>query len=243
MPHGGPDWGTAGPLGTVYTVEDMAELAVRLGSFVTFDRRGNVIFLDDFASLTKTAYWRLGGGGGGTVNISNLWVLYGQSSCKLVAEANDWVEITYELAFPTLSRMGFEFAWNRLDEGNLESIRLEIGLNDGTNWWYSELEWIAATGLWRVVSSLGAWVNLSPTIQHSADVVVFNHVKLVVDFVNKKYVRLIVNDLTYDLSNIALNSGGAVVPAYVYMSFMTTANAGGDATNYIDHIIITQNEP
>jgi len=243
MAHGHPDYGIGAPLKTIYTLEDMAELAARLGSFVTFDRRGNIIFLDDFDSLTKTAYWRLGIGGGGTVNISNLWVLYGQSSCKLVAEANDWVEVTYQLAFPSLSRMGFEFAWNRLDEGNLEDIYFEVGLNDGTNWWYASLRWTAATGIWQCYDSAGLPVDLEPVVKHSADVVAFNHVKLVADFVEKKYVRLIDNNLIFDLSHIALNKGDAVVPAYIYIVLQTRANAGGDATNYINHIIITQNEP
>jgi len=46
--HGTPDWGVTAGARTVYQMTDLGELAVRLGSIVTHDRRGDVIFLEDF---------------------------------------------------------------------------------------------------------------------------------------------------------------------------------------------------
>ena len=61
MAHGHPDYGGAAPLATVYTLQDLAELAARLGSIDVFDRRGNVLLLDDFESGIKK--WLFGGTG------------------------------------------------------------------------------------------------------------------------------------------------------------------------------------
>lgn len=48
MPRGMPDWGEYSPQEVVSKLLDNAELAARLGSPVLFDRRGTVIFMDDF---------------------------------------------------------------------------------------------------------------------------------------------------------------------------------------------------
>ena len=49
MVHGTPDWGGAAPKSTTYKLDDHAELAVRLGSMVSYDRRGEVIWANNFA--------------------------------------------------------------------------------------------------------------------------------------------------------------------------------------------------
>jgi len=46
--HGAPDWWGTEQTSTVHLVQDVGELAARLGSIVTFDRRGNVIWLTSF---------------------------------------------------------------------------------------------------------------------------------------------------------------------------------------------------
>ncbi|GAI63754.1 unnamed protein product [marine sediment metagenome] len=67
MPRGYPDYGVDEELGKVLMPTDIAETAARLGSINTYDRRGSVLFQDDFeAPVLKwipnvspaTAYWR-----------------------------------------------------------------------------------------------------------------------------------------------------------------------------------------
>jgi len=50
MAHGQPDYGMYTLANTIYRLTDMGELAARLGSINTYDRRGDVIFLDSFES-------------------------------------------------------------------------------------------------------------------------------------------------------------------------------------------------
>ncbi|GAI56753.1 unnamed protein product, partial [marine sediment metagenome] len=50
MAHGQPDFGMYQIAKTIYRLADMGELAVRLGSIVTHDRRGDVIWMDNFDS-------------------------------------------------------------------------------------------------------------------------------------------------------------------------------------------------
>lgn len=49
MPHGRPDYFNLSPIVQIHATEDVGELAVRLGSFDSYDRRGNVLYMHSFA--------------------------------------------------------------------------------------------------------------------------------------------------------------------------------------------------
>ncbi|MFH1593720.1 MAG: hypothetical protein ABID09_03365, partial [Candidatus Omnitrophota bacterium] len=86
MAHTNPDYTSKGKLNTITASTDNAELAVRLGSVVTFDRRGNVIFIDDFEGATL--FWTTGGAGVGNVEaLTAAWGKSGSQSCELTAGA------------------------------------------------------------------------------------------------------------------------------------------------------------
>ncbi|GAI16225.1 unnamed protein product, partial [marine sediment metagenome] len=114
MTHGGPDWGTPGPLKTIYTLEDMAELVARLGSIVTFDRRGNIIWLDDFeGTLGK---WGIETEGAGySAQLSAEAARSGGFSAKLISpdDEEDRIGLKRWFPLPVESNIGFEFSWAR----------------------------------------------------------------------------------------------------------------------------------
>lgn len=243
MPHGGPDWGTLGPLGTVYTIEDMAELAARLGSIDTFDRRGNVIFMEDFqGSLAKVYHDTLGVGA--SVSISNERARFGNFSCKLVTGnlENDWAEVGAIMAYPALSQMGFEISWDVPTLTDLNTIDFYLYLYDGATAWYASVYWDRATKTWYYHDET-AWRPLSPTAACYADDVHFNFLKLVVDFVNKKYVRLTHNSRTYDLTDKALDFLAAPAESpRMLVSVKSWTAVDDNCKAYVGHMIVTQNE-
>lgn len=243
MPHGGPDWGTLGPLKTIYTLEDMAELAARLGSIVTFDRRGNVLFVEDFeGSLARCS---TGASAGGSVVISNKFARYGDFSCCMTTGPDNYDQayIGILLAYPVLSRMGIEVAWNRSDADKLYQFMIEFELYDGSNYWMADVAWSNDTKKWIYRRQNADFVDLSPTVDYYQSDMPFIHAKLVVDWLNKEYVRLIVNDQVYDMAGLGLYSVPNDTPGYLIVVIRTNNAESGAAVNYIDGIIITQNEP
>lgn len=242
MAHGHQDYGSQATLATVYSLQDMAELAARLGSIVKFDRRGNVIFLEDFeGSLSRCFYYFEVDDG--TVVISNAASHSGDFSCKLTTavDVGAGVELGFNLAYPVLSNMGLEFSWNMAD--NLLSVlEFVLHLFDGTTRYEARVRWVNSTNKWQYLDSSNNWVDLTPTVSYYTAPKLFNHVKLVADFINKKYVRLIANDQVYDLADIALRAlaTGTAAKLNPYIDIYTS---GGACTVYIDDVIITQNEP
>lgn len=243
MSHGGPDWGTPGPLKTVYTLEDMAELAARLGSIVTFDRRGNVLFLENFdGSLAKCYHGS--DGVGGSVSISNEKARHGNFSCKLVTGnvTDDEAWVGALLAYPALSRMGMEAAWALPTNCNVKAIFLFFDITDETEIWHASVKYVTANNTWYYWYE-DDWVALTPTIEYYQGGTQFNHTKIVADFLNKKYIRLIANDLVYDLSGKALSTGAIVYPPIMEAEVCISTKSDAIATAYADSIIVTQNEP
>lgn len=245
------------PVGPVYTSSDIAELAARLSSPDNFDRRGNVIFMDDFrngisrwrhydASVIPPAYNPLS------------WVAdYAATSgfaCKVTTEAvaNDLQEMITYLPYPYLSKMGFEVAFSM--GLNIDSIDFALRLDDGS----FDYQWIIvlfpSTNKLYYLDVNGAQVEIPTSwakIPGEAKILgsiadtderLFHIVKLVVDTENKKYVRLIFNNSTFDMSNIACYPSGTI-GARLESGIGVITAVDVAATIRIGHVIATINEP
>jgi len=260
---GGPDYAAPKPIGQfpigpVHTLTDIAELAARLKSANTFDRRGNVILLDDFEDTLK---WRTSfpGGAGGVIALSSEAARSGAFSCKMTCPDIGYALIERYLGYPVLSNMGFEIsftipAWP--DDASL--LVFGLVLDDGTDWMVAEVLWDMSDPDHRNHTlSIGV---PAPIIYEEFDKDFYNYyaspyldspcfhtAKLVVDFVNRRYLRFILDHVTYDLSryNISIITGGAVsVGVHMSPSFRIENNvAGTNPFCYVDDAIITQNEP
>jgi len=221
----------------------MAELAARLGSIVTFDRRGNVLFLEDFqGSLAKFGVGTTGSGG--SVSISSERARHGSFSCKMVTgdatdnEAYIWAF----LAYPVLSRIGVEFSW--LPKIWLRDIELNLWFYDSINYWKFLVRWHVDDDTWQYFDDIDGWTALSPPVLHSREDYLFTHTKLVIDLNTKEYVRLIVNNRTWDLTGEEAWSDvaeGEEPRLYFDITLYTRANF--NAITYLGSLIITQNEP
>lgn len=242
MPHGGPDWGTTGPLGTVFTLEDMAELAVRLGSIDTFDRRGNVILLDDFeGGILK---WLPNGQGvGWSVTWDSTHARNGAFSAKLVtrAQADYWVNISRYFSFPAVSRMGFEFSWT--NEVFMRDVQIKVLLHSGTAQHEAAIKWLATDQFFYYHNNLGVFSITPYKLMFFNGVPVFHTIKVVVDFIEGKYVRLIANNFQYDLSALKYERTEFALTPRAYVAIQIRTDAAVNVVSYIDDVIITQNEP
>jgi hypothetical protein len=242
MAKGQPDFGALAPTETIVGISDMGELAARLGSIVTFDRRGNIIWMDDFESgiegwVASSFY------GGHTF----LWVptyhRTGGFCARLITGGNTGydIAITASLPYPILSKMGVEISFLR--GANLANIQITLILYDGINMKEGLVFWNASTGEFRCEYTGGPWYSLTPTIQFTPDFRIFNTLKLVCDFTSDKYSRLIANNISYDLSVLPLYEVPLVAAPRLDVRVMIETNTDDNAEIYLDDAILTQNEP
>jgi len=247
---GAPDYSPVKPPGQIipgpiYTLADMGELAVRLGSIVTFDRRGNVLWMDNFESGIEG--WEDGSGDG---NHSFSWnPTYHRSGgfcAKLTTDddTDDNAFMLRRLPYPTLSKNGFEYSFINDIRRKEQYIRLDH--YDGDDLLRGYLRWTQSTRTWAYYTGTsypGSWVDLAPVIKLEGLVPIFHTIKLVCDFENGEYVRLLVNDTVYDMSGIPLYSVGAGDSPQLVAYIMAVTDSDHATNAYIDDVIITQNEP
>jgi len=241
MAKGQPDFGQYAPTETIVGLSDMGELAARLGSIVTFDRRGNIVRLYNFEG--GIAQWELGGvGPGRTLEWVQEYHRSGNFCAKLTTrDAPGWIAtMETSVSYPILSKIGIEYSV--MIEPTLKYINLLIDLYNGSYVIEANAKWTQSTALWQLTHT-GGGVSLSPTMKLSPAASVFNTIKLVADFNNNQYCRLLANNVSYDLSAYYLVKGASTVAPRIDIAIQIETNTTEATHAYVDDFIQTQNEP
>lgn len=223
-------------------LEELAEQAVRLGSIDTFDRGGNVIWLDNFEDgITK---WVPGGiGTGHATTWDSTRAKSGSFSAKLTTgdAENDYENIVHLLSFPVLSRLGFEYSFSL--GPNVRDIQLNVYLHDGNQAHYAEIKWVAVGACFYYLDSANREQALSPVVSFRQDTNLFNTIKLVVDFISGEYVKLIANNTIFDMTGLKYRKRTLLLAPYLRVQLQLYTSANAAAMIFTDDVIITQNEP
>lgn len=242
MTHGTPDWNVTGGKKTTYQLNDMGELAVRLGSIVNFDRLGEVFLLDDFeASALKCA--TITTGTGAAVALSSAAAKSGSQSCKLTtgnAEDN-LAGIQRRSYLPVSGQFGFEYSFAL--GSDLKRLWSYGYAYDGVSLHSPSVRYNPQLDTLEYMDSGGSWVNLDSGLDLCEMDVMFHSMKLVFDFANQEYIRLRLDEKTYNLAGIAYQTGANAAAPRFDAVVAAINNAAGNHYAYIDDIIITQNEP
>ncbi len=248
MPHGTPDWGLVGPKSTVYGLDDLGELGVRLGSPVVWDRRGDVVFATDFRNGAGDVYldW-VGAAGGSVLHAGN--TRQGAYCLKLTAgsDLTLWAAVTKNLPFLVSGRLGMEVSFSY--DTDTDYVYFDALLESGAGRWEPALRFYPNTGVLEVrTAPLGGFVQVTATAAVNPGGFCCNTVKMVFDTTRVfgvytgYYVRAIVNDIEYPLDiHPIFFTAGAWVPLSSF-EFYHYGTALKNPVVYLDCFIITQNE-
>lgn len=241
MPRGQPDFGMYAALNYLAGLSDMAELAVRLGSIVIFDRRGKVIDLDDFE--LPSLGWAGVGLSPNYVRLDSTNSLSGIQSVLLNVESALGASVYISKAFMPLPsrRVGAEIAFSR---PGVKTAFILTSMNSTTD---ATLEAIAkidfSTRVLSIYIAGGVWEDLATLDGFSTSKFIFYPIKLVADFDTGYYVRLIVGAVEYDITSYGLYaSAGSVTPiTFIKYELKEVVEDGGSI--YLDNHILTMDEP
>ncbi len=220
----------------------LAEVAARLGSIHTFDRRGDILWYDDFEDGIEKWEKTLSGTGAG-LSPSNTHALSGVLSAKFVTgnQTSDITKMIKKLPYPYSTRIGVEAHFTVPDA--FMYWEFDFGVFDGTNLILSSVVLNSSTSVIQILTASGAWVTIASSLGTIASDYIFHAVKLVIDCSAKKYVRLIWNNNIYDLSNYGPSSTVNATAPYLYAQAQLSTEADAQKTGYLDDVIVTQNEP
>jgi len=239
MAHGLPDAADVKLEVPSYAVQDLGELAARLGSPMTYERRGTLVYLDDMSS-GLSPYLSAHFGAGSAVDLVTTPADYGGISIRLktgVGEGNS-AGIYKEMPYIDTDKIGLSAYLAIYPQA--VTIGIEI---------------IVRTGIVRksflVVFNVSAHelyyqdsdANL---ILFASDVIVtasanfFHYIKLLVNIVSGTYERLVLNQFEYSLAGIDGTVVDDTTEPDIAPFLYVEGDAGNESVAYIDVIIITQ---
>jgi len=254
MPHGTPDWGLVGPKYTTYGLDDLGEHAVRLGSPVLWDRRGDVLVETDFREGLGSFY----ANGGGL-----LWAVAlhagnartGAYCVKLTAGSDGALNayLQKRLPRPVLAKVGLEFsfscaAWTSAWEW-------QILWQAGSVLYTAYVRYDHVNGLLQTYEEPATWTTFATVdvlytddhVQHTGKLVVDMGAVDAVGNPLPVYDRFHFNEQGYNLRlppparEVDRFPGG--VPDEFLVTVVHSAVALHNPDGYVDNVIVTQNEP
>lgn len=242
MVRGQADFGLYAPKVAGGTMADVGEAAARLGSIVTWDRRGNVELLDDFESPVKRWNWATAGTASSII-LSSATMRSGSQSLKFTVGvlANNVGYIIKNIPLLNPQKIGIEFSFCVLDEDTrieymtycydgvtAKRIGLKITFHDDKLYYYD-----------------GApdWVEFATWKDFFEQKYCFHTVKIVGDLVNDRHVRLLVDNTEYDMSAIPLRTYASPQAPRIQLDLRVYARVNGTFVIHLDDFIVTSNEP
>jgi len=242
MPRGQPDYGEYAVKEVSASVSDMGEVAARLGSIVTFDKRGDVVDFDNFEEPVLR-WCTIVSEAGNYVRFSNDSASSGSQSVRLHVEGAALGRAGMHSGIPLLGslRLGMEISFAVPTLGGY--LALEVSYFTGSKLCDAILKFYFSTLKLYLINDTGSDEEVASLERFINSAYVYHTLKLVGDFNTGKYVRLLLDNLTYDISHIAMYSQTDLTSPCLErnVNYYPFNSVGGDV--YLDDFVFTQAEP
>lgn len=219
-----------------------AELAVRMGSVVRYDRRGSVIWLEDFDRGRRLWTFDTDGAAAGA-DLDPTSSRSGGYSLRLHGGTTPGAYAKVFMTRPTVpvGRIGLEFAFAFKSAVNYMCAYLVLA--DGSHSYRSGIRYVFANKKVQIRNAAGGWTDAFTASYAGIGSINYNMLKLVVDQDAKKYERVLFNDVEEDLSAYGYEDEGASGDSWVVAELVVYSVGGRDDTIQFDDVIMTVAEP
>lgn len=244
MAHGLPDFGIYQAKTKVASLNDMADLAVRLGSIVEFDRKGDVARVEDFeGTITKWNIALLGATS--YVRFTDDTALSGSQCLALSGHpaAGDFGEAIFYTAPYAFGSVGAKISVNFPGVVGNPIFTIRITAYDGTNYFWGEIQYDTLANALSYRDTGGVFQVFAPVVPAMQFNYLFHNLKLVIDCVNGVYARFMFNALEWDLTAYPLDAGLSGIAPQLMTAFRATRQTAFDDHLNIDDFVLTINEP
>jgi len=218
-----------------------AELAARLGSVVGWDRRGSVAWQTDFGLGLGSGLKYPTGTGSSITLVPDYW-LTGGYSVKLVGGSDGnhkaYIDFLVE-ASPSLD-LGLEITFSY--PAVAEFIKAELRVYTAGRVYIAAVRHNLSTNYVQYLNSSGSWTNIAnPTYLTGAEM--FHRLKVVADFANLLYKRVLYAGTEVDLSAQGVYNSASGYSAAMYVEVELNSRSGYNDVAYLDSIVLTTGEP
>lgn len=242
MPHGTSDWGFVGPVRTLFGLDDLGDHAVRIGAVSSWDRRGRVIFSDNFRE--GPGAWTLTGSD--VTATTCLFTGHALSSpfCMKLRNGSggaQYARMQHTFGYEYRGHAGLEFSITLEPGARFVKFGLFSSLPTGRLFAY--VRFTPATGVVDYGSDLTGWTPFGNVGTIPGNVEEWHNIKLVADFDTGYYVKLVWEGVPLDMSAILCDTAGAMAREYWSILIENDNDAATQHSMYVDDVIVTIDEP
>ena len=242
MAHGYPDYGLGAAISQLYSVLDLGELAVRLGGHSIVDRRGLTVLQDSFAN--GIGEWATSATDVGDSVSLLAPVGHSDGYCayaRAAGGASNGCTLTRFGLYPASGRFGFEVAFKPstwLEHAGAAFTWALAGTCYSLEW---SLDGVNNTLV--VAGVTGGPVTIVANTTRVINWAYWSVIKLVLDVVTGRPVRVLVNGVTYSLAAYTLAPQSDLGYDEYRIHLEHASVVGHIADVYWDDVLVTLNEP
>jgi len=220
-----------------------AELAARLGSPVTYDRRGQVVFWDTFG-CGLAAWNKVESGTGAEVVLTADQFEREGYSARLTAGSDGAAYAEINKRIPVLStstKMGLEWAF--AVNGTPAYIQGTIDVVTGGTLIGAGVRYDPVNYLLQCKTGATTWTTFATNVVLQLKPTYFHRAKFVVDIANQVYIRAMVDGVEYDLSAYTPHVTTTIIEDEALVAIGNYGQGGDNPVVYLDTVILTVQEP
>lgn len=237
-----PDWYTYRLESGRHVLADLAELAVRIGGVSSYDRRGSVLWQDSF-KFGIGAYVYVTGGTGSKHLLSWQYAVSDGLAMRLYGGSDGAQEyVIYKNFAPQeVNKWGLELALALMSD--FDRFDLQLIRYDGTDAHVAKIILDKTNGEIRYRDTNGDEQAIAtlPTVTNAYGV--HHNLKVVGDYDNDKYVRLMFNNTIHSLADIGLYVHSSSTMPACYFQLRMKSRSGENDYCSLDRVIVTTDEP
>jgi len=241
MAHGRPDDSNIKSVIPVYVMQDLAELAARLGSTVVLDRRGSVIFMEDFGKGLG-GWIRASSASSPNPTITNARSWFGGASALINPVIGDDEYATLSKYFFYREQGILALEWVMASTNNAHYIDVILVINLPTVTLNATIRIYPAINRIDIYDNDDDYVTLDDDPPISWNSLYPTYFRLSINTLSYSYIELIANYKVYDLSDYTLHQGGVSSSPTFYLIFDGYSADGYDGYYIIDMLNILYGE-
>jgi len=225
-----------------YPLKDAGELAARLRSIVKYDRRGEVLFLEDGSNGWSA--WNFLTSGAGAYVVPSVDFTFQSPFSLDMRPGTDGTRLAIAFKYfhsQVYGQMGAELAITF--RAVQEALLLRVTHFETADYYDAKIKVDTVNRKIYYADALNAWVLLGSTYYFGEASPETSLLKVVADFSTRCYVRVMLDDLVFNMPAVPLRHAVGVVNKQYYIYIEVTGQVATIGHSYLNHFILTGNEP
>jgi len=225
----------------IETLGDLAELAARLRSPLTYSRSGNVLAIETWRHGLNKVITATEGTGSAVVLVNNPSLSDGVA-CQLQTSNSISSLAKFKQYYLAPQEVGIGWEAGFCITGSSVTLTIQLSYYTGVNVHQFQVYYEAATTKLQIYEHGEPYTSIDTALTLKTGAQYFNNLKLIINMETGYYNRLYLNDALYSLQDYQAVYSADTTTKRLEALIQVAGGGGSALTVTLDNIILTQNE-